>query len=76
MRGRCLSGAGFNGNAVVAMRGGSEEELKAKNLPRVLWKTPVAHPMTGAITLSGDLVIAGGGNSDVVHSNPQSTWVV
>ena len=62
-------GSGFNGTAVVALRSETNEELKAKGLERVAWKTPVAYPVTGPLSLVGDLVIAGGGNSDMVHSN-------
>jgi outer membrane protein assembly factor BamB len=62
-------GSGFNGAAVVALRSETDEELKAKGLERVAWKTPVAYPVTGPLTLAGDVVIAGGGNSDLVHSN-------
>ena len=69
-------GSGFNGNAIVAIRSESPEQLAEKKLERIAWRTPVAHPITGAITLSGDLVIAGGGNSDVVHSNPNPQGVV
>ena len=66
-------GSGFNGSAVVALRTQSDDQLKAKNLSRIVWQTAVAQPATAAISLIGDVVIAGGGNSDVVHSssNPQ-----
>ncbi|MDB5334335.1 MAG: Pyrrolo-quinoline quinone [Phycisphaerales bacterium] len=69
-------GSGFNGNAVVALRSESDEELRAKNLGRVLWRTPVTFPATGAITLVGDLVIAGAGNSDYVYADPHPQGVV
>jgi len=62
-------GSGFNGTAVAAIRSATDEELNAGNLPRLAWKTAVDYPVTGPVTLSGDLVIAGGGNSDLVHSN-------
>jgi len=62
-------GSGFNGSAVVAIRSQSDEQLRAKNLERILWRTSVAQPIPGPITLAGEVVIAGGGNSDLVHSN-------
>jgi outer membrane protein assembly factor BamB len=69
-------GSGFNGCAVVAMRSESDEQLTAGNLARVTWRTPVTHPVTGPITLAGDMVIAGGGNSDMVHSNKHAQGLV
>lgn len=70
-------GSGFNGQAVVAMRSGTDEELQAQRLQRIVWRTPLAYPITAPITLSGDLVIVGGGNGDMVHSdkNPQGLVV-
>ena len=62
-------GSGFNGSAVVALRSGSDEELRTQKLDRILWRTVVAYPITAPVTLLGDLVIVGGGNSDMVHSN-------
>lgn len=66
-------GSGFNGAAVAAIRTESEEELKAKGVGRVMWKTAVDYPVAGPVTLAkraeGDLIIAGGGNSDLVSSN-------
>lgn len=55
-------GSGFNGNAVVALRTDTDEQLKAKGLSREFWKTPVPYPATGAVTLAGDLVIIGCSN--------------
>ncbi|HET6246350.1 MAG TPA: PQQ-binding-like beta-propeller repeat protein [Tepidisphaeraceae bacterium] len=63
-------GSGFNGSAVVAIRSDSDAVLREKHLDRVAWKTPVAQPVTSAITLAGDLVIAGSGNSDFVYADP------
>ena len=60
-------GSGFQGNAVVALRSDTDEELKAKNLPREIWKRNFGYPGTGAVTLIDDLVIVGGGNSDFVN---------
>jgi len=70
-------GSGFNGQAVVALRSESDEELQAQKLQRIIWRTPVAYPITAPVTLSGDLVIVGGGNGDMVHSdkNPQGLVV-
>jgi outer membrane protein assembly factor BamB len=69
-------GSGFNGNAIVAMRSESDDELKAKNLQRQLWKTPAPYPITGPVTLIDDLVIVGGGNGDVVYEDPNPAGVV
>ena len=69
-------GSGFNGNAVVALRSESDEQLRAKNQDRIVWRTSVAQPMPGPITLVGDMVIAGGGNSDLVHSNRNAQGLV
>lgn len=68
--GTIYMGSGFNGNAILALRSETDEELKAKNLPRIKWKVPAEFPVTGALSLVGDIVIAGGGNSDMVHSAP------
>jgi len=69
-------GSGFNGNAVVALRGESDEELKSKNLKRELWKTPAPFPITGPVTIVGDLVLVGGGNSDFVFADPKPAGVI
>jgi len=69
-------GSGFNGNAVVAIRSGSDEQLRAKDQDRIVWRTSVAQPIPGPITLAGDMVIAGGGNSDLVHSNRNARGLV
>jgi outer membrane protein assembly factor BamB len=62
-------GSGFNGNAVVAIRSDSEEQLRERKLDRIVWHTAIQQPVTSAITLLGDLVIAGAGNGDFVHSS-------
>lgn len=67
--GTVFIGSGFNGCAVIALRSESDEKLRAGKLDRIVWRTPVAHPVVGPITLAGDVVLAGGGNSDAVHSN-------
>lgn len=69
-------GSGFNGNAVVALRSESDEELHTKGLERLVWRTAVAQPIPGPITLVGNMVIAGGGNSDLVHSNRDARGLV
>lgn len=69
-------GSGFNGNAIVALRSESDEELKTKNLKREIWKIAAPYPITGPITLEGDLVIVGGGNSDFVYADPNPAGVV
>jgi outer membrane protein assembly factor BamB len=69
-------GSGFNGSAVVAIRSESDEQLRAGNLGRIVWRTQVAQPMPGPIALAGEVVIAGGGNSDLVHSNRNAQGLV
>jgi len=69
-------GSGFNGNAVVALRTGTDAELQQRGEARLLWKTPTTHPITGAITLVGDLVVAGGGNGDFVFRDPHPAGAV
>jgi len=69
-------GSGFNGNAVVALRSDSDEELQTRKVNRIIWRTALEYPMTGPVTLSGDLVIAGGGNGDMVHSDNRPQGVV
>lgn len=69
-------GSGVNGNAVVALRHEQDEELQRQNLKRLLWRAPTGQPMTGPITLWEDLVMAGGGNGDIVHSNEHAQGVV
>ena len=69
-------GSGFNGNAVVALRTGTDEELKSRGETRELWKTSTPYPITGAITALGDAIIAGGGNGDFVFRDPNPAGVV
>jgi len=61
-------GSGFNGNAVVALRLESDEELTAQGKSREIWRQPTPHPATGAITVTGDQVIVGCGNGDYVFA--------
>ena len=69
-------GAGFNGNAVVALQTLPPDQLQTKGLSRQLWKTPARFPITGAITVAGDLVLTGGGNGDFVYEDPRPAGVV
>lgn len=69
-------GSGFQGNAVVALRGGTDEELRAAGADRLLWKAPMPYPITGAVTLAGDMVIVGGGNGDYVFADRNPAGVV
>jgi outer membrane protein assembly factor BamB len=71
-------GSGFNGDAVVALRSASDDELRHASPPlsRQLWQTRTSMPMTGDLTLAGDLIIAGGGNGDFVHSNANPRGIV
>lgn len=51
------------GAAIYALRTETDDRLKAKGLDRVIWKTPTPHGMVSPITLTNDLVIAGGGRN-------------
>jgi outer membrane protein assembly factor BamB len=69
-------GSGFNGSAVVALHSESDEQLRAGNRDRIIWRTALPLPMPGPITLAPDVVIAGGGNSDLVHSSRNAQGLV
>jgi outer membrane protein assembly factor BamB len=69
-------GSGFNGNAIVALRSESDDELKSKNLPRLIWKTQAPYPITGPVTLMDDYVVMGGGNGDFVNEDAHPAGVV
>ena len=61
-------GSGFNGCAVAALRMEPDEDLSARGLPRLVWRTPTPHPATGAVTVAEDLVLVGCGNGDYVFA--------
>ena len=63
-------GSGFNGQAVVAL------DIETDKQNRLLWRTPTPYPITGAITLMEETVIAGGGNGDFVYRDPNPAGVV
>lgn len=69
-------GSGFNGQAVVALRTQSDTELKAVGLERVIWRYPTDCPMTGPVTVVGNLVIAGGGTGTIDARDPDATGAV
>jgi len=67
--GICYIGSGMNGAKVVALRATlSDDELKAKNLPRRLWTVDTPYPATGAVTVAGDMVLVGCGKGDFVFA--------
>jgi outer membrane protein assembly factor BamB len=67
--GMVFIGSGCNGQAVVAIRSEPDEELQKMKLDRIAWRTAVAQPMLAPVTLAGNMVIAAGGNGDMVHSS-------
>jgi outer membrane protein assembly factor BamB len=69
-------GSGLNGNAVVALRTGSDEDLKMQGVDRLVWKTETPYPAVGAITLVDDLVLIGCGNANYVFMSPDPKGVV
>ncbi len=69
-------GSGVGGNAVVALRTESDEELKAKGLKRLVWKTETPHSAGGPVTLLGDLVLIGCGNANYVFTPADPKGVV
>jgi len=74
--GTLFIGSGFNGEAVVALRTGSDEELKQQNLNRIKWQTKTPYPITGAVTYMDGKVFVGGGNGDFVFRDPNPAGVV
>ena len=74
--GVCYIGSGFGGNQLVALRTGTDEDLKIAGLERVIWRAETPHPATGAVTLCGDLVIIGCGNGNYVYANPEPAGAV
>lgn len=70
-------GSGFNGNAVVALRTETDEQLRAEGKDRLMWRAATPHPATGPVTLAGDLVLVGCGNSDFVYGakDPQGAVI-
>jgi outer membrane protein assembly factor BamB len=74
--GTVFIGSGFNGNAVVSVRAGTNAQLREKNQERIAWRTTLPVPVTCPITCTGKIVLAGAGNSDIVHSNPDAQGVV
>jgi len=69
-------GSGFNGQAVVALRTETDEQLKAAGLDREIWRRQTKYPITGAVRVVDDLVIVGGGNGDFVFRDPSPAGVV
>ncbi len=65
-------GSGFNGNAIVALN--TDPSIISSS--RELWRSPTPYPITGAITLMDNLVIAGGGNGDFVYRDPNPAGVI
>jgi len=59
-------GSGANGCAVVAIDANGKR----------LWKTSTRYPATGAISLSGDLVLAGTGRGDFVNADAHPAGAV
>lgn len=66
--GICYIGSGVNGNAVVALRTGTDAVLQAANQSREVWRTATPFPATGAVSVVGDLVIVGIGKGDFVSA--------
>ncbi len=68
-----IMGSGINGAKVVALRLGTDAELKAKGQQRLAWSTPTPHPAVGCVTAYKDLALIGVGNGDYVFAakNPE-----
>jgi len=69
-------GSGVGGNAVVALRTESDEELEAAGLDRLLWKAETPYAAVGAITVIDDLVLIGCGNANYVFMPSDPKGVV
>jgi len=74
--GMVFIGSGCNGQAVVAIRSEADEELQKEKLERIAWRTATPQPMLAPVTLAGNVVIAAGGNGDMVHSGQSPQGVV
>ncbi len=74
--GSVFIGSGFNGSAIACLRGQTDEQLREMSHERVTWRTSLPVPVTCPMTILGELVIAGAGNSDIVHSNPDARGLV
>jgi outer membrane protein assembly factor BamB len=68
-------GSGFNGSAVVALRSEGDDLLRKNNAERIKWRRGLDCPIIGVI-LAGNLVVANGGNGDLVHSNRNARGLV
>lgn len=67
--GICYIGSGLNGSKVVAIRADlNVAELVAKGLKRRVWELETPYPATGAVTLTGDLLLLGCGKGDFVFA--------
>lgn len=62
-------GSGIDGNAVVALRIGSDETLQEDGVRRVAWQTATSYPATGDALLGGELVFIGTGRGDLVNAS-------
>lgn len=60
-------GAGIHGQAVLALRTEPEAQLQEQGRPRLLWKASTPAPVTSAITVTDELVLAGCGHGDYVQ---------
>ena len=62
-------GSGFNGKAVVALRTGTDEELR-KPVKIAFVTSDAPYPVTGAVTFVDGNIIVGGGNENFVFRDP------
>ena len=69
-------GSGFNGQSLVALRIEPDDELKKNGQNRLLWRSPVKYPVTGAATVTDERVFVGAGNGDFVFRDPKPAGVV
>ena len=74
--GICYIGSGVGGNKLVALRTDTDDDLKAAGHKRLLWQADTPYPATGAVTLSGDLVIIGCGKGNYVQAAAEPAGAV
>lgn len=69
------AGSGFNGNAVVALRTETDEQLASKGLKREIWRVSTSYPITSAISVADGMVYCGGGGSDYSYAREKGGGV-
>lgn len=72
--GTVFIGSGIGGNAIVALR--SEPDAELLDQSRLVWQTPAPYPVTGPITIAGNLILAAAGRGDLVRRSSEPAGAV